>query len=470
MNAGDASTQKNTGFTRELAMLSWFGRINYDFAGKYLFEANLRADASSRFAKGHRWGYFPSFSAAWRLSGEGFMESARSWVDNLKIRASWGILGNQDALKDYYPAINTYDISATYPFDGSLNIGYFQKASKLSTITWEKAQTYGVGLDFGFFRNKLTGSVDYYNRKTTGILMKVSVPNEFALDPYIDNVGAMRNSGLELSFAYQDKKDDWTYGAAVNVAYNKNEILDLGNGVSYMDDGHKRRALGQQMDAYYMYKADGLFKDQAEADAYTAKYGNPFGQKFMGGDVKYVDMNGDGKLDGNDRTYFNSDQPAFTFWGTLNAGYKNFDLSVMFNGAAKVARYFDAHEVFGNFSGDAAHPATIWKDSWTYNKKNPKMPRLFTDTNSASSSRRVTSNYWLQDVSYLRIKNIQLGYTFPKQWLNSVRLNNVRIYYSVENLLTIDRMKINIDPEATSERLSSYPLLRTHSIGLNVTF
>ena len=180
INAGDAASQTNSGYTRELAMLSWFARVNYDYAGKYLFEANIRCGCFFRFAEGHRWGYFPSFSGAWRISEESFMEGARSWLSNLKIRASWGMLGNQDALSDYYPALNTYNIGATYPFGGALNSGYYQSSYKLSTITWEKATTWGVGLDFGFLNNKINGSLDFYNRKTTGILMQVSVPTEFA--------------------------------------------------------------------------------------------------------------------------------------------------------------------------------------------------------------------------------------------------------------------------------------------------
>ena len=185
MNAGDASTQSNEGYTAELAMISWFARINYDFAGKYLLEANIRADASSRFAEGHRWGYFPSFSGAWRISEEVFMESAKdSWLSGLKIRASWGQLGNQDALSgsnnDYYPALNTYNLDSKYAFGGSLNSGYYQRKYRLETISWEKASTWGVGVDFTLF-NKLNGSLDYYNRKTTGIIMDVTVPKEFAL-------------------------------------------------------------------------------------------------------------------------------------------------------------------------------------------------------------------------------------------------------------------------------------------------
>lgn len=268
MNAGDASTQSNEGYTAELAMISWFARINYDFAGKYLLEANIRADASSRFAEGHRWGYFPSFSGAWRISEEAFMESAKdSWLSGLKIRASWGQLGNQDALSgsnnDYYPALNTYNLDSKYAFGGSLNSGYYQRKYRLETISWEKASTWGVGVDFTLF-NKLNGSLDYYNRKTTGIIMDVTVPKEFALDAYKDNVGSMRNSGIEINLSYNTKIGQVDFGIAGNFSYNKNEILDLGGGDpnKYLDatDGYSQRnKVGEAMNSYYIYRADGFF-------------------------------------------------------------------------------------------------------------------------------------------------------------------------------------------------------------------
>ena len=478
MNAGDASTQSNEGYTAELAMISWFARINYDFAGKYLLEANIRADASSRFAEGHRWGYFPSFSGAWRISEEAFMESAKdSWLSGLKIRASWGQLGNQDALSgsnnDYYPALNTYNLDSKYAFGGSLNSGYYQRKYRLETISWEKASTWGVGVDFTLF-NKLNGSLDYYNRKT-GIIMDVTVPKEFALDAYKDNVGSMRNSGIEINLSYNTKIGQVDFGIAGNFSYNKNEILDLGGGDpnKYLDatDGYSQRnKVGEAMNSYYIYRADGFFNSQEEADAYTAKYGNPFGKTFKAGDLRYVDTNKDGKLTADDREYCGSSDPKIIYGFNINAGWKGIDLSLMFNGAAGVKRLFDGYEVYGNFSGDAAHPATIWRDAWTPDNHDASMPRIFYDTNSASSSRSVQSDFWLQDTSYLRLKNLQLGYTLPKGWLNSVGVENIRIYYSVENLLTFDKMKINIDPESTSQRLSSYPLLRTHAFGVNVTF
>ena len=187
-------------------------------------------------------------------------------------------------------------------------------------------------------------------------------------------------------------------------------------------------------------------------------------------DLRYVDTNKDGKLTADDREYCGSSDPKIIYGFNINAGWKGIDLSLMFNGAAGVKRLFDGYEVYGNFSGDAAHPATIWRDAWTPDNHDASMPRIFYDTNSASSSRSVQSDFWLQDTSYLRLKNLQLGYTLPKGWLNSVGVENIRIYYSVENLLTFDKMKINIDPESTSQRLSSYPLLRTHAFGVNVTF
>ena len=224
------------------------------------------------------------------------------------------------------------------------------------------------------------------------------------------------------------------------------------------------------MNTYFLYRADGFFNSQEEADAYTAKYGNPFGKQFKAGDLRYVDVNGDGKLTSADRDYCGSSDPKFTYGFNLNAAWKGFDLSLMFNGAAGVKRMFDGYEVYGSFSGDAAHPSTIWRDAWTPENHNAKMPRIHYGTNSPNSSRQVASDFWLQDVSYLRLKNLQLGYTLPKSVLSHLGIENIRVYYSVENLLTFDSMKVNIDPEATSQRLSSYPLLRTHAFGINIAF
>ena len=470
MDAGEKSSQANEGYTRQLNMLSYFGRVNYDYAGRYLLEANLRADASSRFADGHRWGYFPSFSAGWRISEEAFAADHKGWLNNLKLRASWGMLGNQDALDEYYPAINTYSLDTAYPIGGALKSGYVQSGYKLATISWEKATTWGVGLDFAFI-NKIFGSIDYYNRKTSDIIMKMKTPKEFALGDYYDNIGSMRNSGVELSVQYNDKWGDWTFGAGANFAYNNNEILALTPGTEFIETGYNQRnAPGHAFNTYYVYKSDGFFQSDQEAAEFTEKYGNPFGKQFRAGDIRYVDVDGNGKLDSDDRYYADSSEPVYTFALNLTAGYKGFDISAFFNGAAGMSRYFDAHEVYGNFSGDAAHPATIWKDAWSETNKGGSMPRIFESTNSPSSSRTAVADFWLEDCSYLRLKNLQVGYTFGKALTAKAGIDNLRVYYSVENLFTLDGMRINIDPEATSQRLSSYPLLRTHAIGLSITF
>ncbi len=479
MNAGDAATQKNTGYSRDLAMISWFGRINYDYAGKYLFEANLRADASSRFAKGNRWGYFPSFSGAWRISEEAFMENTRDWLTNLKIRASWGKLGNQNALSDYYPWMNTYSLGASYPIGGSLQSGYYQSSYKLSTISWEKARTWGLGVD-ATINNNINLTVDYYDRETTGIIMDVPVPNEFGLGAYKDNVGAMVNRGVEVLLSYNNKWGDWSFGATGNVAYNKNKLLDLGsedanaNGMTDPNNGNKRRVVGERLNSYYAYRTGGFFESDEAAQAWMDKYksqaGYPFGNRqFKGGDLIYLDTDGDGKLTSNDRELIGSSDPSFTFGLTLNAGWKWFDLTAVFSGAAGVRR-FVSNEAYGTFGGDDSHPATIWLDAWTPENKNAEMPRIAYMTTSPSLPSQVVSDYWIENASYVRMKNLQIGYTMPKALVNAVGIQNVRFYYSVENLFTLHNMRLNVDPEIPVERASNFPLTRTHAFGVNITF
>lgn len=479
MNAGTASTQTNGGYTRALAMLSGFGRINWDYAGRYLMEANFRADASSRFAPANRWGYFPSLSAAWRISEESFAESLKdAWLNNLKIRASWGLLGNQDALNgdasnDYYPYLNTYNLDASYPFGGTLYGGYYQKSYRVETISWEEARTVGAGVDFTVFKH-INGSIDIYDRKTTGIIMEVPVPNEFGLDPYKDNVGAMQNRGMELSLGYDRRWGSWNLSATANLSYNKNKILNLG-GVDRMIDGNIIDQAGSNYHSFYVYQADGFFQSQEEVDAFTAKYNASTGTTMFGtrvfkpGDIKYADVNGDGKIGSDDRVICNSTVPACIFGLNLSAGYRQFDLALIMSGAAKVARIY-SQEAFGTFAGDATHPSSIWLDAWTAENTDAKMPRIWNDRSSNSDPRNVMSTFWVQNTSYLRLKNIQLGYTLPEKLIREAGLSKLRVYYSVENLLTIDAMPISLDPETTSERASSFPLIKTHSFGVSLNF
>lgn len=468
MNAGDASTQRNSGYSRELAMISWFGRVNYDYAGKYLFEANIRADASSRFAEGHRWGYFPSFSAAWRISEETFMEEAKGWLNNLKIRGSYGKLGNQAALDDFYPWMNGYDLDASYPLDGSLQTGYHQKNYKISTISWEKARTWGVGIDATLW-DKLSVGIDYYDRKTIGIIMDVPVPSEFGLGAYKDNVGAMSNRGAELTVGYNESRDDWSFGVAANLAYNKNKVLHL-DGVNLLADGDlKVKQIGEAYGTYRLYKTAGFFQSDEEAKAWQEKHesdaGYPFKRDFWAGDLIYVDANGDGLVNADDRVLCGSSDPSYTFGLNLKAGYKNFDLSVMFTGVAGVKRMIDTNGFGGEWSGDDCHPNNIWLDAWTPENRDAKMPRIAL---SKTSNNLEYSDFWLQDGSYIRLKNMQLGYTLPQKTLKRLGIENLRVYYSGENLLTLHKMMVDADPELDS--LYDFPVNRIHAIGVSVVF
>lgn len=476
MNAGTASTQKNSGYSRQLNMISWFGRINYDYQGKYLLEANFRADASSRFSPSTRWGFFPSFSAGWRISQENFMDGAQGWLQSLKIRGSWGQLGNQNALaSEYYPWMSTYKLGTNAVLGGNLISGTSQTKANFENISWERATSYGVGLDALLFKG-LSVSLDWYVRETAGIIMEVPVPETFGLSPYLDNVGGMRNEGVEASIGYNNKWGDWTFGAGFNFGYNKNTVTSLG-GVDEMANGNFIRKVGREFDSYYIYQTDGIFQSQKEADDYTAKYGNPFNKKFMAGDLRYVvdpekggkaDPTQKGKLNAEQRVIGNSTMPKFNFGLNLNVGFKGFDLSMMFSGVAGVSRYFD-RESFGEFSGDAQHPASVWLDAWSETNKGGKFPYVSDGQISPSTARNISS-FWVFNTSFLRLKNLQFGYTFPDRWMQGAKISKLRIYYSAENLFTITDLPINIDPESPQGNGANYPLLRTHSFGVTLSF
>lgn len=470
MNAGEAATMKNSGYTRALALMSYFGRFNYDYKGKYLFEANFRSDASSRFAKGYRWGYFPSFSAGWRITEEPWMASVKPYVQNIKLRASWGKLGNQNALADdYFPYLPTLYIGKNFPFDGKVATGITVVDHKVNSITWEKSRTYGVGLDMTFLKD-FSFSFDWYNRLTTDIIMEVSVPWTFGISgTFQDNKGSMVNRGAEFSLAWNHYfRNDFRLGISANYSLNKNEILDLA-GVDEMVDGYSINRVGNSYGAFYVYKTDGLFKSDEEAAEYEELFGNPFQVPYKGGDVRIVDTNGDGEITPDDRIVTDSRYPEHTYAASISAGWKGFDLSVVLQGAAGVCRYFNT-DVVGYFGGDTSHPSTNWLDSWTPDNPDATWPRAFKNTDSVSAPSKVYSDFWCMDTSYLRIKSVNFSYTFPKKWTKKIRIDKIQIYYAGENLYTFDSLPFNVDPEVSSGNPSYYPTSRTHSIGLNITF
>ena len=463
-------TQTASGNQKWEGQMGYFGRINYNYKEKYLLEANFRADASSRFAKGYRWGYFPSFSAGWRISEEDFMENTRGWLQSLKFRGSWGLLGNQDAVKDeYYPYLPTLYIGKNFPFGGTVHQGITVVSHKVTTISWENSTNWGIGFDANFL-NEFMLSVEYYNRKTSDIIMDIPVSDTFGISgTYQDNKGSLRNSGVEASFAWNHSfNKDWIMGVNANFSYNKNELLDLA-GVNEIIDGYTINRIGEPYQSFYVYEVDGLFQSDEEAAAYEKQYGNPWSLPFKGGDFRIKDADGDGKLTDKDRVVKGTQQPKTTFGLTLSAGWKNFDLSVFMQGVTGTNRYF-SRDVVGSFIGDTSHPSTNWLDAWTPENTNAEWPRLFLEENSISSPQRVNSSFWCMNTNYLRIKNVNFGYTLPKTWTSKLGIANAKIYYTGENLFTFDSLPFNADPESPSGNLDVYPISRSHSFGINVTF
>jgi TonB-linked SusC/RagA family outer membrane protein len=466
INAGDTNGQSNKGDTKHLNMLSYFGRINYDYKGIYLFEANVRRDASSRFSEGFRWGTFPSFSAGWRLSEESFMEFVKPTFSNIKIRGSWGKLGNQSAL-EYYPSIPTIGLGKdyAYPFNGVIFPGAAAKKANKRSISWEKTRTWDIGLDLGV-GNNLTFTFDYYNRLTTDILMDVLAPATYGLGGYVDNVGSMVNKGFEAAASYRKRVGEVDLGVSANFAYNQNRILDLG-GESYLLDGYQKiKMVGHAINSFYGYQTDGLFRNQADIAGW-AKY-EMSKDRVLPGDLRYVDQNGDKLITSEDRRVLGTTDPKYTYGFNLSASYKGLDIQTFFQGTAGVSGYIDASGI-GEFTGDVGSPLAFWKDRWTPENPNSNIPRI-QNNNGISSPNRIISEYWMQNASYLRLKNLQVGYTLPTIWTEKIGASKVRVFYSGQNLLTFTNFLKGFDPESPSGSGSHYPQVKVNTVGLNMTF
>ncbi len=470
LDGGSADGQKNGGSANEYSMQSYFGRVTYDFDNKYLLEANIRRDGTSRISKEHRWGTFPSFSAAWRIINESFMEGTRDILSDLKIRGGWGLLGNQqlgtDAKKsiEYYP----YQSMLTQKnavFGGKINTGVAPVDGANSALKWETSETVNVGVDMGFLNNMFTLSVDVYSRTTSDILMKLPVSTLYGLEAPYQNAGKVSNKGVEFQAGYKFANKDWTFNAVVNGAYNKNEVLDLKNdGAKIWENTHSFRQEGYPINSFGGYEVLGIFQTQEEVDGYAVVNRNRAGP----GDLKYKDQNGDGKIDGEDRVYLGSWDPKFIFGITLSATWKGFDASTFFQGAAGVKGYAQS-ETIGTLEGPTAKPTTLFRDSWdAETNPNGKFPRpLSSWTQNASSQ---PSDFWVKDASYLRMKNIQLGYTIPKHITQKVSIDKLRVYYSAQNLFTISGFQKGCDPEAPVAVRAYYPQVKTHTFGIGITF
>lgn len=468
LSAGGVPDQKASGSGSEWVLRSFFGRVNYDFNSKYLLEANLRYDGSSRFAKGKKYGTFPSFSAGWRISEEEFLKSTQHIITNLKLRASWGQLGNQ--LIGNYPFASFINYN-TYVFSGTAVSGASIDDMANPDISWEKTEMSNIGIDFGL-GSKLSGSFDYYIRNTSGILIRLDIPKATGLTAPYQNAGEVENKGWDLGLNYKNNDNPFKYELSFVLSDVKNKVLDL-KGVSRT--GLTVSNEGYPINSLYGLEAIGYITD-ADYDQ-TGKYlsATQYG-KFGKGDIKYkdqltVDTDGDGKFDAgdgvinnNDETIIGSTIPRFNYSLNINLSYKNFDLSMFWQGVGKADGYLGNNATMPFYLGGTIQEQN--KDYWTLDNQDAKFPRLaFNETNNEKNS-----SFWMKDASYLRLKNIQIGYSLPKKLINKASIQRLRIYVSGQNLLTFDKFWDGYDVESPVGVGNQYPQVKLFTMGLDVKF
>ncbi|NLR80419.1 TonB-dependent receptor [Chitinophaga eiseniae] len=475
VNLGYTDGQTTSGYTYELGLQSYFGRLNYDYDGKYLFEANLRYDGASRFGPDYRWGLFPSFSAGWNIDRENFFASAKEYVSNLKLRASWGQLGNQyvktyDAVGNptfpYYPYITTISSGQGYTFGGTnatIASGFAPVNGANALLQWERTTESGVGLDATFLDNKINFTADYFNKKTTGILMTLPVAATYGLNAPVQNAGAVLNKGWEFVLGYSDRKGEFSYSANFNTAIINTKITDL-RGTGPVITGYTALQEGLPINALYGYIAEGIFQS-ADEIAKAPKQSSTTAP----GDIRYKDIDGDGKITSADRQYLGNYFPKVTFGLNLSGSWKNFDASIFVQGAAGVKTYIDGGKL-GAVGSTVGRPTTALLDTWTPENTGAALPRIWS-TYTQNDPTGTPSSFWVKDGSYLRLKNLQIGYTLPENLLKRIGLTKVRFYYSGQNILTFDHLYKWIDPEApNSSSIYYYPQVKVNTLGVNVSF
>lgn len=458
----DPTGMTNSGNANESALMSFFGRLNYNYDGKYFLEANLRNDGSSRFANGYKWGLFPSFSGAWRFSAEKFMKNI-DWLSNGKLRASWGQLGNQSGLGSNYPfALNVATNQFTV-FNGTLNPGYAPVNYALSNITWESSNMIDYGIDLSLFNGKIDLTFDWYRKETNNILLNLAIPGVmgYANSPK-QNAGSMENVGWDAAITYRNKIGDVAFKVTGILSDVKNQITDFG-GLAPQVNGTHVRQVGSPIDAFYGLVSDGFFSSFAEARAYSvAQFG-----KLQGGDLRYIDQDGDKKLTGTDRVVLGSPIPRYTHSLELSASYKGFDLSLFIQGVAKRDSYVSGWTAYPFQNASTALIQHL--DRWSEANPNPNAayPRL---SINQQSNNLQPSNFWMVNAAYVRLKNIQLGYTLPTSWLKGTGLTGVSFFANGNNLITISKMPIGMDPESPETTQNTVPLLATYTFGVNLKF
>ena len=462
----------------EHRLASLFTRLSYNYDEKYMFQATIRRDGSSRFGSNNKYGTFPSVSVGWNMMNEDFMKDTRDWLTNLKLRASWGKNGNDNIGDFAYTTLTAMGGSSNYYYGQTASMTYGSKANRLANedLKWEESEQTNIGLDFGFWNNQLTFNVDWFMKKTNGMIIDMPIPSYVGEQRPLANVGDMENSGWEFELGYKWNIGDARFGVKGNASYLKNKLTNIGNdtgflnyGINQFADGGTRAENGQPFPFFYGYKTNGILQTQAEADAYNSQ----FGASSKPGDFRFVDVNGDNKITSDDRTNIGNGIPSWSYGLTFDADWKGFDLSLFFQGVSGVD-VFDATYRQDIASGN--YPTWVLQ-RWTGEGTSNTVPTL------GDSKNWVCSDMYIQDGSYLRLKNITLGYTLPRMLTNKIGLSRLRVYVRAENLITWTKYW-GFDPEIgagwdndsqkhntqyTGVDYGMYPQARTFTVGVNVS-
>lgn len=491
----DVENQRVTGgFDENLLVKSFFGRLNYDFAGKYLLTGSIRRDANfKRFGQANQSGVFPSGSAAWRISEEGFFKNKVPFISDLKVRGSYGSLGN-DQIADYVFLSRFLEVGANSFGSEGRDIGFGLTGLANTDIQWETIKESNFGLDAAFLDGKINFSADYYIKNTDGMIYNLPLPISTGLpQPFTANIGKVRNKGLELLADYNNKVNDFNYGISANATFNRNEVISLdGNRNNPVNAGNtdisggfgimsgqniSRTEVGRSFGEFFGYAADGIFQSDAEAQAHPQFVG----RQSREGDLRYRDVNGDGILDNADRTFIGNPNPDFIFGINLNMAYKGFDVSMLFNGVMGVDLFNGVAPYNSTLFSDGNTTADIFGTSFFNGSGLTDRPRIgYVDNNNfrndPNGNYRQVSSYWVENGSYLKLKNFQIGYNIPQQWLKKYNIGNIRAYFMGNNLFALTGYS-GRDPELAGDvtsrgidRPTVYPQNRLYSFGLDVNF
>ena len=460
----------------EHRLSSLFGRISYNYDEKYMLQATVRRDGSSRFGPENKYGTFPSVSVGWNIMNEKFMEQTQDWLSNLKFRASWGKNGSDNIDNFLYTVENVMGNNVLFGNPAIKQIGSKASTTANPSIKWEESEQTDFGLDFGFFNQALTFTVDYYIKKTNGMLMTMPIPSYVGENKPVGNVGDMENKGVEFELGYKWHVSDARFAVKANATYTKNTLKNLGNESGFIDyDGVQgftggslaRGSNGMPFPYFFGYKTNGVFQNYAEVSSYTNAEGGLIQPNARPGDTRFVDINGDGKISSDDRTKIGKGTPDWNFGLNFNADWRGIDFNMFFQGVAG-ADIFDA-----TYRTDvtAGNYPTYMLNRWTGEGTSNKYPIL----RAGDNTNWQVSDLYIVDGSYLRLKNISLGYTLPRSLTRQISIERLRFFIMAENLVTWTKYW-GFDPEISSGGKSLgidkgvYPQARTWTIGLNLTF